>query len=90
MHYLAGSRHSDTARALNASRWSSVLPADPRTCSSRAGLPAAPPPGGRRPARATDLHVRKVKFYLHIGPYRPAAGRQGADRPLPGGRGIKL
>ena len=37
-----------------------------------------------RPARAKDLHVRKVKFYLHIGPYRPAAGRQGTGRPPTG------
>ena len=38
---------------------------------------AACRPATGRPARARDLHVRKVKFYLYISPYRPAAGRQG-------------
>ena len=63
--------------------------------------PAAPLPGGRPPAAACrpaggrqapskDLCVNFFYFYLHIGPYRPPAGRPPPCRPLPGGRGIEL
>ena len=34
--------------------------------------PAAPLPGGRHPPKTS---VKKIYFYLHIGPYRPPAGR---------------
>ena len=60
------------------------------TCG-RGLRPTAPPPGGeyrppscRAAASLEAQNANKNKFYLHSGPYRPAAGRQGAGRPAAG------
>ena len=42
------------------------------------------PPGRGAAGSPRGQNANKCKFYLHLGPYRPAGGRQGSGRPAAG------